>query len=80
MPYFAKSSKKALEFSNLVEVMETGGRKILKHCKTRWVGMLVPAKRVLSEYRLLVAKMAADYDSHAHALSFITSWLMSSAS
>jgi hypothetical protein len=65
--YFSKSPKKALEFSNLAEVMGTGGRKILKHCKTRWVGLLAPAKRVLSEYRLLVAKMAADYDAHAPA-------------
>jgi hypothetical protein len=63
--YFAKSPKKALEFSNLAEVMETGGHKILKHCKTRWVGMLAIAKHILSEYWLLVAKMVADYDSHA---------------
>ena len=65
--YFAKSPKKALEFSNLVEVMETRGRQILKHCKTHWVGLLGPAKRVLTEYRLSVAKMAADYDAHTPA-------------
>lgn len=67
--YFTKSPKKALEFSNLAQVIETGGRKILKHYKTNWVGMLAPAKRVLSEYQLLVAKMAADYDRHALARS-----------
>jgi hypothetical protein len=67
--YFAKLPKNALEFSNLAKVMETGGRKILKHCKTRWMGMLAPAKRILSEYRLLVAKMAANYNSHAPARS-----------
>jgi hypothetical protein len=67
--YFAKLPKKALEFSNLAEVMETRGRKILKHCRTRWVGMLAPAKRILSKYRLLVAKMAANYNSHAPTCS-----------
>jgi hypothetical protein len=65
--YFVKLPKKALEFSNLTEVMEMGGRKILKHCVICWVGMLAPAKCVLCEYQLLVAKMAADYDSHAPA-------------
>ena len=65
--YFTKLPKKALESSNLAEVMETRGCKILKHCKTRWMGLLALAKQVLSEYRLLVAKMAADYDAHAPA-------------
>jgi hypothetical protein len=65
--YFAKSPKKALEFSNLAEIMEIGSRKILKHYKIHWMGLLVPAKRVLSEYRLLVAKMAANYDAHTPA-------------
>jgi hypothetical protein len=65
--YFTKSPKKALTFSNLVEVMETGGRKILKFCMIRRMGLLAPAKWVLSEYRLLVAKMATDYDAHNFA-------------
>ena len=62
--YFSKSPKKCLEFSKLVEIMETKGLKILKHCKTRWVGMLAPLKRVLSEWRLLIVKMALDSPRH----------------
>ena len=62
--YFSKSPKKSLEFSKLAEIMETKGLKILKHCKTRWVGMLAPLKRVLSEWRLFIVKMALDYSSH----------------
>jgi hypothetical protein len=58
-------TSQSCQISKLAEVMEIGGCKIFKHCKTSWVGMLAPAKHVLSEYRLLVAKMAADYDSHA---------------
>jgi hypothetical protein len=68
--YFAKSPKKDLEFSNLIEVMETGGRKILKHCTMLWVGVLALAKRVLNEYRFLVARMVADYDAHTVACTF----------
>ena len=68
--YFSKSPKKCLEFSKLAEIMETKGLKILKHCKTRWVGMLAPLKRVLSEWRLLIVKMALDSPRHppSHAL------------
>ena len=65
--YFAKSPKKAFEFSKFAEVMETKDHKIFKHCKTCWVGLLTLAKWVLSEYRLLVAKMVANYDAHALA-------------
>ena len=38
--------------------------KILKHYKTHWVGILAPLKQVLSEWRLLIVKMALDYGSH----------------
>ena len=62
--YFCKSPKKCLEFSKLAEIMERKGLKILKHCKTRWVGMLAPLKHVLSEWRLLIVKMALDSPRH----------------
>ena len=62
--YFSKSPKKYLEFSKLAEIMETKGLKILKHCKALWVGMLAPLKRVLSEWRLLIVKMALDSPRH----------------
>ena len=62
--YFSKSPKKCLEFSKLAEIMETKGLKILKHCKTRWVGILAALKRVLSEWRLLIVKMALDSPRH----------------
>jgi hypothetical protein len=37
--------------------METKGLKMLKAVKTRWISMLSPYKRVLSEYRPLLVKM-----------------------
>jgi hypothetical protein len=40
--------------------METQGNKLLNNVKTRWISMLKPTKRVMSEYRTLVVKMAFD--------------------
>jgi hypothetical protein len=40
--------------------METKGLKMLKAVKTRWISMLSPCKRVLSEYRPLLVKMGLD--------------------
>ena len=62
--YFCKSPKKCLEFSKLAKIMDTKGLKILKHCKIRWMGMLAPLKRILSEWWLLIVKMALDSPRH----------------
>ena len=62
--YFFKSSKKSLEFSKTAKIIETKGLKILKHCKTHWIGMLAPLKCVLFEWHLLLVKMALDYSNH----------------
>ena len=43
--------------------METKGLKLLKHVKTRWVSLIEPLKRIIQEYRVLIAKMKADNDS-----------------
>lgn len=58
--YFSKSSKKHLDFTKLADIMETKGRKILKHVRTRWLSLLLPAQRVVSEYQTLVMKMELD--------------------
>jgi hypothetical protein len=58
--YFSKSPKRYLEFSKLAEIMETQGNKLLKNVKTRWISLLEPTKRVMSEYRTLVVNMALD--------------------
>ena len=59
--YFSKSPKKSMEFSKLVEIMETKGSEILKHCKTLWVDMLTTLKQILSEWPFLTIKMELDY-------------------
>lgn len=68
--YFVKSSKKALKFSKLAKIIKTKDLKILKHCKTRSIGLLSPCKRILIEYGLLVVKMVFDYISHPASYEF----------
>jgi hypothetical protein len=58
--YFARSPKRHIEFTRLSEVMQTKGLKIIRNNKTRWLSMLSPLKRVMSEYRTLVHKMHQD--------------------
>jgi hypothetical protein len=48
--YFCKSPKRHLEVSQLVEILETKGNKILKNLNKRWISMLVLTKRVMGEY------------------------------
>jgi hypothetical protein len=55
--YFNKSPKRHLELQKLAELLESKGKKILQNVKTRWISMLSPLKRVLSEYRTLLVKM-----------------------
>jgi hypothetical protein len=58
--YFSKSPKRHLELEKLSELLQSKGRKILNNVKTRWISMLSPLKRVLSEYCVLIVKMYAD--------------------
>ena len=58
--YFSHSSKRYLEFTKLAEIMEIEGLKILNNVKTRWISLLEPLKRVLGEYKTLIAKMCED--------------------
>jgi hypothetical protein len=58
--YFARSPKRHIEFTKLTEVMETKDLKILRDVKTRWLSMVSPLKRVMSEYRTLIQKMQED--------------------
>jgi hypothetical protein len=58
--YFTSSPKKHLEFTKLVEIVETSGLKMLPTVRTRWISMFEPLKRVLSEYKTLIVKMSKD--------------------
>jgi hypothetical protein len=58
--YFSHLPKRHLEFTKLVEIVEIEGLKILNNVKTRWISLLEPLKRVLGEYKTLIAKMCED--------------------
>jgi hypothetical protein len=58
--YFSKSPKRHLELEKLSELLHLKSRKILNNVKTRWISMLSPLKRVLSEFRVLIMKMCTD--------------------
>jgi hypothetical protein len=58
--YFAHSPKRAVEFQALAQLMETKGLKLLKNVKTRWISCHKPLRRLLGEYKSVMAKMWAD--------------------
>jgi hypothetical protein len=49
-----------LEFVKLAQVLQTKGLKILQNITTRWISMLAPVVRVMTEYRTLVLKLYED--------------------
>jgi hypothetical protein len=71
--YFTKSPKQFLEFSKLAEVVETSGLKILGNVKTRWISLLEPMKRVLSEYKILIVKMNNDTGEESKVVQNLSS-------
>jgi hypothetical protein len=58
--YFVHSPKKYVEFHSLALMLETKGLKLLKNVATRWVSVIGPLRRLLSEYRSVMAKMSVD--------------------
>ena len=44
----------------MAEITETKGLKLLRNVETRWVSLIDPMRRILSEYRTLVLKMYED--------------------
>ncbi len=63
--YFYKSPKHHLEFTKLVDIMESKGLKLLRNVKARWDSMLSPTKQVMTEYKTLLMKMALDMDANS---------------
>ncbi len=62
--YFFHSLKKTQKFVDLVDIMEIRGKQILKNIKTHWISILLPTKKVLFEYCVLVLKMHKDDGSN----------------
>ncbi len=58
--YFFSSPKHHLEFTKLVEIVETKGLKVFQNVKTKWINMLAPLKWVGKEFKTLIVKMVAN--------------------
>ena len=58
--YFAHSPKRVTEFRTLALLMETKGLKLLKNVKTRWISCHAPMRRLISEWKPVMAKMFED--------------------
>jgi len=56
-----------MEFTKLVEILETKDGKIFHNVKTQWTLMLTLAKCALQEYNTLVVKMVNDSLGNATA-------------
>ena len=64
---FSHSPRRHFEFVKLVDVMETKGLKLLIHVQTYWMLLLEPLRRLLAQYRVILAKMVEDYDDKKEA-------------
>ena len=65
--YFKHSPKRFAEFRQLAELTETKGLRMLRNVETRWVSLIEPLRRLLSEYRSLIYKMTADLEENDKA-------------
>ena len=65
--YFARSPKRYSEFNRLAELIGTKGLKMLRVVETRWVSLIEPLRRLLSEYRTLIYKMVQDLKENEKA-------------
>jgi hypothetical protein len=65
--FFNHSPKRLAEFQKLADVIDTKGLRPLKNVATRWVSLLDPLRRILSEYRTFIAKMHQDRANSADA-------------
>jgi hypothetical protein len=69
--YFAYSPKKFAEFHSLAQTMETKGLKLFKNVPTRWISLIEPLRRLLAEYRSVIAKMSVDAHNKKERVCFL---------
>ena len=71
--YFHKSPRRFQEFVDLALEMKERGLKMLKNSKTRWVSLLDPLRRLISQYRSVFTKMHQSRGSEAPAQASLMS-------
>ena len=55
--FFNKSPKHLSEFHKLIDMIETKGLKPFQNVQTKWISLLEPLQRFLSEYKTLIIKL-----------------------
>ena len=65
--YFNKSPRCVLDFKELAETMDCRGLKLLQNVQIRWISLLDPLRRLVSQYRAILAKMYQSKDFEAAA-------------
>lgn len=68
---FNHSAKRLSEFQELTEMIEIKELCPLKNVATKWVSLLEPLRRVVSEYRMLIAKSAMSMRRAVHGSRFV---------
>lgn len=61
--YFCRSNMRHSKLQKLSNRMETKGNKVIQNGSTRWISMKTPVRRVLAQYRTLIAKMGLWHDA-----------------
>lgn len=66
--YFSHSPKRQAEFHALAQLVDTKGLKLLKNVTTRWISLISPLRRLLSEYRSVSSKLRLDSTNMAESV------------
>jgi hypothetical protein len=82
--YFSHSPKKYNKYKAFASSINTKGLKLLKNVTTRWLSLLEPMRRLMSEFRTVLGKMYLDYRNVKELVMFsfllpAFQWVMSIA-
>jgi hypothetical protein len=82
--YFSHSPKKYNEYKAFASTINTKGLKLLKNVTTRWLSLLEPMRRLMSEFHTVLGKMYMDCNNGKELVMFFFSlplfqWVMSIA-
>ena len=58
--YFYHNHKRHIELQKLAHLMETKRNKMSRNMETQWISMRSPTQRIMSEFKILLVKMAID--------------------
>jgi hypothetical protein len=67
--YFSHSPKKFNEYKSFATSINTKGLKLLKNVTTRWLSLLDPMRRLMSEFRTILGKMEVDTNNRKEKVS-----------